>query len=97
MYVFSRAFLALCWQPSTEILGEDTGPIVTSQKTDIFNFSDHLLVDNQQVGALIRALGVGLVPGGQQVDVTNQPVAAAWEAQPARGADGWRQQRMTRY
>lgn len=66
---------------------------MTSQKADrhIFNCSRVLLVDNQQVGALVGALGVGLVPGGQQVGVTDQPIAAAREAQPAVGADGWRQ------
>lgn len=49
-----------------------------------------LLVYDQQVGALVGALGVGLVPAGQQVGVTDQPVAAAGEAEPAGGADGWR-------
>lgn len=49
-----------------------------------------LLVYDQQVGALVGALGVGLVPAGQQVGVTDQPVAAAREAEPAGGADGWR-------
>lgn len=46
------------------------------------------------MGALIGALGVGLMPGGQQFGVTDQPVAAARETQPARGADSWRQQRL---
>lgn len=66
---------------------------MTSQKAGrhISNCSQVLLVDNQQVGAHVGALGVCLVPGGQQVDVTDQPVAAAREAQPAVGADGWRQ------
>lgn len=49
-----------------------------------------LLVYDQQVGALVGALGVGLVPAGQQVGVTDQQVAAAREAEPAGGADGWR-------
>lgn len=33
---------------------------------------------------------MGLVPGGQQVDVTDQPVTAAGEAQPAGRTDGCR-------
>lgn len=29
------------------------------------------------------------MPGGQQIDIADQPVTAAREAQPARRADGW--------
>lgn len=29
------------------------------------------------------------MPGGQQIDITDQPVTTAREAQPARRADGW--------
>lgn len=49
-----------------------------------------LPVDDQQVSAHIGALGDGLVPSGQQVGVTDHPVAAATEAVPARSADSWR-------
>lgn len=47
-----------------------------------------LPVDDQQVGPDVGAHGEGLVPGGQQIDVTDQPVTAAREAQPASRADG---------
>lgn len=49
-----------------------------------------LPVYNQQVGPHDGALGEGLVPGGQQIDVTDHPVTIASEAQPARWADRWR-------
>lgn len=52
-------------------------------------FGSFLPVYNQQVGPHIRALGEGLMPGGQQIDITDQPVTTAREAQPARRADGW--------
>lgn len=48
-----------------------------------------LPVYNQQVGPYIRALGEGLMPGSQQIDIADQPVTAAREAQPARRTDGW--------
>lgn len=41
------------------------------------------------MGPHIGALGEGLMPGGQQIDITDQPVTTAREAQPARRADGW--------
>ncbi len=56
---------------------------------DAFIFCSLLPVYNQQVGPNIGALGEGLVPGGQQIYITDQPVTTASEAQPARRADGW--------
>lgn len=53
-------------------------------------FCSLLPVDNQQVGPHIGALGEGLMPGGQQIDITDQPVTTASEAQPAKRADGCR-------
>lgn len=38
----------------------------------------------------VGAFGVGLVPGGQQVGVTDQPVTAAGETHPAGRTDGCR-------
>lgn len=49
-----------------------------------------LPVYNQQVGPHTGAPGEGLVPGGQQLCVTDHPVTTAGEAQPAAVADGWR-------
>lgn len=47
-------------------------------------------VEDQKVRAHVRAFGVGLVPGGQQLDVTDQPVTTAGETQPAGRTDGCR-------
>lgn len=48
-----------------------------------------LPVYNQQVGAHVWALGEGLVPGGQEIDVADHPITTASEAHPASGTDGW--------
>lgn len=44
------------------------------------------LVDNQQVGSFLRALGVGLKPDGELVSDGGQPLTAVVEPQPATGA-----------
>lgn len=49
----------------------------------------NVLVDNQQVGFFLRALGVGLKPGGELVGDRGQPVTPVAEAQPATGAFNW--------
>lgn len=45
----------------------------------------------------VGAFGVGLVPGGQQVDVTNHPVTTARETQPAERTDGCRSREKGRF
>lgn len=47
-------------------------------------------VYDEQMGPHIRTLCKSLVPGGQEVDVTDHPVAAATEAHPSLRTDGCR-------
>ena len=63
---------------------------ISYYKSHILRLQHHLLVNNEQVGPQIGALGDGVVPGGQQIDITDHPVTTAGKTLPARGADSWR-------